>query len=151
MFIEAVSDVELPRCPTPTDAIGPNVHLLCLADAGERAGGCAIYAGYQMPDGYYSCQPVYAKSRLMRNTVPCNELEAILLCADASLVVQKALGDDIKEVYYFSDSTIALSWILNNRKRLRMWTHNRVKDILTAIKWVVAVLTRSLSTTSTAG
>jgi hypothetical protein len=63
----------------------------------------------------------------MRNTVPRNKLEAILLCAEASLVVQKALGDDVKEILYFSDSTIALSWILNDRKRLRMWTHNRAR------------------------
>jgi hypothetical protein len=113
-FMEAVAEVELPRCIRPLDAIGPNIRLLCLADAGERAGGCAIYAGYQMPDGHYSCQLVYATSKLMRNTVPRNELEAILLCAEASLVVQKALGDDVKEVFYFSDSTIALSWILND-------------------------------------
>jgi hypothetical protein len=85
--MEAVAEVELPRCIRPPDAIGSNVRLLCLADAGERAGGCAIYAGYQMPDGHYSCQLVYAKSKLMRNTVPRNELEAILLCAEASLVV----------------------------------------------------------------
>jgi hypothetical protein len=64
-FMESVADFKLPLCICPTDAIGPNVCLLCLADAGERAGGFAIYAGYQMPDGYYSCQQVYAKSRLM--------------------------------------------------------------------------------------
>jgi len=136
-FMEAVSEVDLPRCIRPAAATTPDVRLLCLADAGERAGGCAIYAGYRLPNGFYSCRLVYAKSRLMRNTVPRNELEAVLLCAEASLLVQKAMGDVVKEVFYFSDSTIAISWILNDRKRLRMWTHNRVKEILNAIKWVV--------------
>ena len=66
-----------------------------------------------MRDGSYSCRLVYAKSRLMRNTVPRNELEAILMAAEASLLVQKSMGDQLGEVFYFSDSTIALCWVLN--------------------------------------
>jgi hypothetical protein len=57
---------------------------LCLADAAEHAGGCAIYVGYPLTDGSFSCRLVYARSRLMKNTVPRNELEAILLAAEAS-------------------------------------------------------------------
>jgi hypothetical protein len=110
-FMESVAEIELPRCIRPPNIERAEVRLLCLADAGERAGGCAVYAGYPLKDGHYSCQLVYAKSRLMRNTVPRNELEAILMCAEASLVVQKSLGEVVKEVFYFSDSTIALSWI----------------------------------------
>ena len=135
-LIDAMPEVEIPRCVRPPRA-EKHVRLLCFADAGEQAGGCAIYAGYRFPEGDFSCQLIYAKSRLMHSTVPRNELEAILMCAEASLLVQKALGDTVKEVVYFSDSTIALSWILNGRKRLRMWVHNRVAEILTAIKWVI--------------
>ncbi len=113
------------------------MRLLCFSDAGEMAGGCTIYCGYRYPEGHFSSRLVYTKSRLMRSTVPRNELESILICAEASLLVQKALGDMVKEVVYFSNSTIALSWILNGRKLLRMWVHNRVTEILTAIKWVV--------------
>jgi hypothetical protein len=53
------------------------------------------------------------------------------------LVVQKALKGKVQEIFYFSDSTIAISWVLNTSKRLRMWTFNRVKEITTALKWVV--------------
>jgi hypothetical protein len=43
----------------------------------------------------------------------------------------------MSEVFYFFDSTIAISWVLNTHKRLRMWTHNRVKEITTALCWVI--------------
>jgi hypothetical protein len=73
----------------------------------------------------------------MKNTIPRNELEAILLAAEASLTVRKALKEKVSEVFYFSDSTIAISWVLNSAKRLRMWTFNRVKEITTALRWVI--------------
>ena len=135
-FMEDISEVSIPRCLKPVSALS-KVRLLCLADAAEKAGGCAIYAGYEMPDGSYSCRLVYAKSRIMHNTVPRNELEAILMSAEASLLVQKSLGDCVGEVRYFTDSVIAMCWVLNEKLRLRMWTHNRVKEILNAIRWVV--------------
>ncbi len=40
-------------------------------------------------------------------------------------------------MFYFSDSTIAISWVLNSAKRFRMWTFNRVKKIRTALRWVI--------------
>ena len=49
----------------------------------------------------------------LRHTVPRNELEAILMAAEASLVVQKALGDNMGDVLYFTDFTIALCWVPN--------------------------------------
>ena len=90
-----------------------------------------------MSDGSFSCRLVYAKSRLMKSSVPRNELEAILMAAEASLVVQKALGDKVGDVLYFTDSTIALCWVLNQSKKLQMWCHNRVREIHNAIRWVV--------------
>jgi hypothetical protein len=134
--MEDSRDLRLPRCIKPERTSG-KARLICLADAAEYAGGTAIYVGYPLSDGSFSCNLVYARSKLMRNTIPRNELEAILLAAEASLVVQKALKGDVAEVFYFSDSTIAIAWVLNTGKRLRMWTFNRVKEITTALKWVV--------------
>jgi hypothetical protein len=60
----------------------------------------------------------------MSDTVPCNELSSIYLMAVTALLVRKALGSRVKETHYFNDSMIALCWILNTTKRLRMWVHN---------------------------
>jgi hypothetical protein len=134
-FLEDSRDIKIPRCVKPVGTNG-KARLLCLADAAEFAGGCAIYVGFEMPDGHYSCRLIYAKSRLMRHSIPRNELEAILMAAEASLVVQKALGDQVRDVFYYTDSSIALCWVLNDRKKLRMWCHNRVREITNAIRWV---------------
>jgi hypothetical protein len=134
--MEDSRELRLTRCIRP-EQTSDNARLICLSDAAEYAGGCAIYVGYPMSDESYSCRLVCARSRLMKHTIPRNELEAILLAAEASLVVQKALKGKVQEIFYFSDSTIAISWVLNTSKRLRMWTFNRVKEITTALKWVV--------------
>jgi hypothetical protein len=134
--MEDSREFKLIRCIKP-ERTSDQARLLCLSDAAEHAGGCAIYAGYPLSDGSYSCRLVCARSRLMKNTIPRNELEAILLAAEAFLVVQKALKGKVSEVFYFSDSTIAISWVLNTSKRLRMWTFNRVKEITTVLRWVM--------------
>jgi hypothetical protein len=41
-----------------------------------------------MQDGSYSCSLLLSKSRLMSHAIPCNELEAIGLMADAALAVR---------------------------------------------------------------
>ena len=135
-LMEDAIQLRIPRCVKPADA-NNKMRLLCISDASDRAGGCAIYGGFLLPDGKYSCSLLCARSRLMRNTVPRNELEAILLCAETSLMVQSGLQGRVEDVRYFTDSNIAMCWILNTQKRLRMWTHNRVKEIRNAIRWVV--------------
>jgi Pao retrotransposon peptidase/Integrase zinc binding domain len=134
-LMEGAREVRIPRCVKP-QGTRDKMRLLCISDASDRAGGCAIYGGFQLPDGTYSCTLLCARSRLMRNSVPRNELEAILLCAETSLMVQAGLQGRVEEVHYFSDSSIAICWVLNTQKRLRMWAHNRVKEIRNAIKWV---------------
>jgi hypothetical protein len=134
--MENSRELKLVRCIKP-EQTSDQARLLCLSDAAEHAGGCAIYVGYTLSDASFSCRLVYARSRLMKNTIPRNELEAILLAAEASLTFRKALKEKVSEVFYFSDSKIAISWVLNSAKRLRMWTFNRVKEITTALRWVI--------------
>ena len=103
------------------------MRLICLADAGEGAGGAAVYGGIEKPDGTFTCSLLFSKSRLMQHTVPCNELEAIVLAADIALVVQQSLGDRISDVLFYTDSRVTQCWVLNTRKRLRMFVHNRAQ------------------------
>jgi hypothetical protein len=93
-----------------------------------------------LTDGSWSCQLVASKSKLMKDTVPRNELSAIGVLADLMLKVQRALGDRVKEVFYYSDSEVGICWVLNTKRAQRMWVHNRVEAIRTAIKWTVGEL-----------
>jgi Pao retrotransposon peptidase len=88
LLIEQTRALSVPRCILPLDSVPQaKVRLICLADAAECAGGTAIYGGVKLPDGSYSCSLLYSKSKLMSHSIPRNELEAIVLMADAALTV----------------------------------------------------------------
>ena len=138
MALERAKAFTIPRCVIPPSApFDWKMRLICLADAGEGAGGAAVYGGVEKPDGTYTCSLLFAKSRLMRHTVPRNELEAIVLMADIALVVQQSLGDRVGDVLFYTDSRVAQCWVLNTRKRLRMFVHNRAQAARHGIRQVV--------------
>jgi Pao retrotransposon peptidase len=130
LFIEQTRALSIPRCILPPDsAPQAKIRLICLADVAECAGGTAIYVGVKLQDGSYSCSLLYSKSKLMSHSISRNELEAIVLMADATLTVQKSLGDRVKGVSFYSDIMIAICWVLNTSRRLCMLIHNRVQLI----------------------
>ena len=117
------------RCIIPENAVNPNkMRLLCVSDAAESAGGCAIYGSFLLTDGTYSCRLLTSRSKLMSQSVPRNELEGIRLAAIMAADLKEALGDLIEEALFFTDSTIAMSWIHNTKKRLRLFCLNRVAE-----------------------
>ena len=125
-----VPEMDAARCLVPEDAVDPNsIRLICLSDAAANACGCAIYASFEKQDGTYSCKLLTARSKLISQTIPRNELEAIKLMAETADSVKRALGDKVKETLYFTDSTIAMCWCHNLSKKLRMYTLYRVADI----------------------
>ena len=46
---------------------------------------------------------------------------------DIALVVQQSLGDRVRDALFYTDSRVAQCWVLNTRKCLRMFVHNRVQ------------------------
>ena len=57
-----------------------------------------------------------AKSKLIKGTVPRNELSAILLMTELAYIVKKSLGEKVDDIIYITDSTIALCWSYNINK-----------------------------------
>jgi len=91
-----------------------------------------VYAGKETSPGIWSCSLLATKSKLMKETIPRNELSAILLCAELSFMVKSSLGSEIGEV---TDSTIALSWCSSETIKLRLFVYNRVMTILRLLEW----------------
>ena len=111
--------ISVKRCSVPSDEESDSkIRLICVADAAEHAGGAAVYAGRRLKDGTWSCSLMSAKSKLMKGTIPRNELSAIMLMTEIAFIVKKSLGDRVESVIYVSDSTIALCWVHNINKRL---------------------------------
>ena len=63
-------------------SIRRGVHIKNQADlfssAAEHAGGAAVYAGRKLKNGPWSCSLMSAKSKPMKDTIPRNELSAIM-------------------------------------------------------------------------
>ena len=118
-------NIVIPRFCLPSNEVSSSkIRLICLADAAEFAGGAAVYAGKELKPGVWSCSLLAAKSRVMKETVPRNELSAILLCAELVFMVKSALTSDVGEVIF------ALSWCSNQEIKLRLYVYNRVMTIL---------------------
>ncbi len=108
---------------------GSKIRLLCISDAAACMGGAAIYAGVKLSENEYSCQLLTSKSKIMSNSVPRNELESIRLATTTLEEVLGVFGDMVSEVYFFTDSQVALSWCSNTEKKLRLFVLNRVTEI----------------------
>ncbi len=73
----------------------------------------------------------------MGQSIPRNELEGIRLAASMALDVKHALGDLVEDVLFFTDSTIAMCWVHNTHKKLRLFCLNRVTEIRRLIEATV--------------
>ena len=115
------------------------IRLIGFSDAAEHAGGAVIYAGVKQEDGTYSCRMLVAKSRLMHDTIPRNELSALLLLTELMFVAKRAIGARVQEMLYLTDSAVTLAWCQSIGKRLRLFVNNRVEAIRRMIDWTVGL------------
>ena len=66
------------------------IRLVCFTDAANDAGGASIYARVEIALGVYSSALLTAKSRMMKGTVPRNELSAMMLMTELAFVAKWA-------------------------------------------------------------
>ena len=104
-------------------------------EAGDASSSliCAgIYVRFKRSCGKYSCELVVGKSKLVpaAMTVPRAELYAAEVNSAMGQIVKRAYGDTIVKGYKITDSKITLHWINSWEKPLKMWTRNRVNEIL---------------------
>ena len=105
------------------------MRLLCVCDAAKESIGTAVYVGFRKPDGSYSCSLLTAKSRISDDTIPRNELGAVLFGTELLLSVIKATRRHIESAHMFTDSKISLSWVMSDTKKLEPYVLNRVISI----------------------
>ena len=115
-------------CPVGSDTT-KNIRLVCFSDAGKDAGGAVIYVCTRIKEGLWYSALLCSKSRLMKGTVPRNELDAILLMAELAYIAKRALGEKVNEIIYLTDSTIALCWVQNTNIKVRAFIFSRVQAI----------------------
>ena len=125
--IDDLANVEFQRAVVPQDALNLDVETIDLADAGENMVCSAVYARFLRRDGSYSCQLIFARTKIIHDhTAPRGELAAAVLNASSSHFVKTSLGEIHQRSWHVTDSQVTL-YILNSMKAtLKPWSRNRV-------------------------
>ena len=80
----------------------------------------AIYARYKRRNGEYSCQLIFARTKIVHNlSIPRTELEAAILNASTGHVVRLSLKDMHKKSWKLSDIYVAFHWINSIKSTLQ--------------------------------
>ena len=127
-----LAGIKFDRCKVPEDAVSLEVNTIDLGDASESLVCAAIYARFLRKNGAYSCQLIFAKSKIVPDgmSIPRAELLASHLNATIGHVVRLSLGDYYKSNIKLTDSQVSLFWIDDTRNPLKLWTRNKIIDIV---------------------
>ena len=119
------------RAVIPEDAVDTQVETLDFGDASREIVCIAIYARFKGKDGNYSCQLVFARSRLIltKMTQPRAELYGVLINIHTGEVVRRAFGQHHANSFKFTNSQIVLHRIRNKYLPLKQWVRNRTIEI----------------------
>ena len=131
-MMQEISSLHYNRTVIPPDAVSLDIETIDTGDASQKIACVAIYARLKRKCGSFSCQLVFARSKLLErdSNQPRGELGAGMLNAHTGEVVRRAFGDYHKGAIKLSDSMIVLHWIRNGWKILKQYVRSRVIEIL---------------------
>ncbi|GFU08924.1 integrase catalytic domain-containing protein [Trichonephila clavipes] len=126
-------ELQIPRYALQCDSVNcPECEIHTFSDASIKAYGAVSYVRLRTFDKI-SVHLLASKSRvapLKVLTLPRLELMGALLAARLAKEVSRVLNEKISTTNYFwTDSTIALSWIQGPSNRWKVFVTNRVKEI----------------------
>lgn len=128
--IKHLNQLKIPRrilCDAPT-----RIELHGFCDASERAYGACLYIRSTDLAGQHHTRLLCAKSRvapLKIISLPRLELCGALLLSQLYQKTIEFLSMDFDDIYFWSDSTIALSWIAGDPSRWSVFVANRTSEI----------------------
>ena len=120
------------RATVPEDAESLDIETIDTADASKNIACSAIYVRFKRKNGKYSCQLVFARTKLLPEgtTQPRAELIAAVLNAHTGEVVRRSFGEYHKKAVKLTDSQIVLHWMNNIDLRLNIFVRNRILECL---------------------
>ena len=129
--LEKLNQLELPRCLTPTDAVG--LPTLCIfSDASREAFGACAYLRWQLSNGDYDVTFVAAKSRvapLKELSIPRLELQAAVLAARLYQTLKEESRLKFEKTVLFTDSMIVYAWVRDIPRSYKPFVSARISEI----------------------
>ena len=134
--IRKIDEIQIQRCYAINVVDDPFiVQLIGFSDAPQLAYGCCIYFKFIYSSGKVKVSFVTSKSRIVplkkHITIPRLELLGnVPLCRLVKSVIGAVKMElEIKNVFCFTDSQVALAWIRNEDKEKKQFVQNRVNEI----------------------
>ena len=130
-IINQLGEIKFRRVLIPDDAIDLKMETLEMSDASLKMACSAIYGRFRRKNGSYSCQLIFARSKIIPEgtNIPRAELIAAVLNATTGHIVAVSMEHLISERIHLVDSQIVLFWINNRKSELKQWLRNRVIEI----------------------
>ncbi|XP_059086914.1 uncharacterized protein LOC131883456 [Tigriopus californicus] len=131
--LPALSELKIPRALKPP-GLGAilSAELHSFGDGSKSGYGSVAYLRLEDESGNIAVSLVAGKARVGPNkptTIPRMELVAAVLSATLSEQVKSEIDMDL-EVFYWTDSTVVLGYVLNQERRFHLFVANRVQRIL---------------------
>lgn len=129
-MMSEISNIKYRRAVVPPDAKNLDIMTIDAADASSTMICAAIYARFERKNGEFSCQLLFARTKVVPEgiSIPRAELMAAHMNAATGHVVKRALGSYHKRSIKLTDSIVALSWI-GSKSALKTWVRTRVIEI----------------------
>ena len=130
-MIQGMKELTYRRAVVPDDTISLDIETLDFADASTQLTCVTVYDRFKRKNGKYSCQLVFARSKVVPKniSIPRSELLAATINAATGHTVKVSFGDYHKECLKLTDSQIALYWINSTQSALKIWVRNMVLKI----------------------
>ena len=131
-LINKLDGIHFSRATVPSDAVSLDMETIEAGDASTELMCAAVYVRFKRKSGNYSCELVIGKTKLVPTgmTVPRAELLAAEINSSLGNLAQRAFDEKIVKKFKITDSKITLHWIHAWDKPLKIWTRNRVNEIL---------------------
>ena len=129
--LSLLSSKHIPRCYFDKDSRIATVQLHGLSDNSENAYAAVVYL--RMTDAFGKITAKTKVAPVKRLTIPRLELCGAQLLAQLLSHVKDVLEVPLNNVYAWTDSTIVLSWLVGNPRRLKTFVGNRVSCIVDVI------------------
>ena len=126
-----IATMSFPRFNMSNDVNTSTCTLFGFADASELGKQQIVYLSYKDSSGINRSQMIFAKNQISKPgiTIPNLELDSLLMGATILHKCKLALRN-VKEIYLFSDSTVALWWLKKPITTLGPFQRNRISEIL---------------------
>ncbi|XP_053685671.1 uncharacterized protein LOC128735203 [Sabethes cyaneus] len=131
-FHSELTNISSYRVPRYAFLLESKVQLHTFADASEAAYGACSYIRCEDSKGNVKIQLLASKSRvapLKRLTVPRLELCAAVLAAHLHDRVRGAIGMNVVQSYFWSDSAVTLQWLQSPPNVWQTYVAHRVAEI----------------------